>query len=569
MKSSAARRILALSLTFFMVFVLMYAPVTIAAPEVTVSTIADLIANLKNSEVKTINLSSAITIQSGSHTLESAKQGVTIKGRFTVGNGGTLTIGNDASETLILDADYGGSAVTVNSGGTLILNGGTITNGKANEGGGVNITGGTFNMYGGAITRNEAAKGNGGGVYVNETEKKTENSVFNMYGGVISYNKATGNTSDGGGISVAPGGTATLYAGYFYGNQAKQHGGAVGTGWPKEDRDSTTIIYNPVIAGNSAKSMGGGFYGCPEGTVANIKDGHTAIFENRLEGKLNASDQDVRVESPEVGGGNSFLVPTRMLNGALYEWANADDIVTSLAATKKYKIDGVDYPYDLACSEVEILAIIEKLEAEFPEGRVFIVNNFADGKSDSSGGGVGGNGSWVVLGEDAPKVPTDKGILTLKKMVTGSAESPADAAQAFMFTVTFAGISAPFGIKLGGTVIGSNPATVELKHGESATFTDIPAGTAYTIAEAENPAYTLVWRKDGTESGTAVGGIVSSDGAATVTATNTRNATPPGPGGGDTPSTTEPDGDDEETPTPPAPGGGTTTTAEPPTEPYV
>jgi hypothetical protein len=266
--------------------------------------------------------------------------------------------------------------------------------------------------------------------------------MFNMYGGVISYNEAAGDTSDGGGISVAPKGTATLYAGYFYNNRAGQHGGAIGTGWAEGNKKSTTILYNPVIAGNRATGMGGGFYGCPEGTVANMANGRTAIFENSVTNNSNdgKASQDVRVD----GGNktkNNFVIPTTMLNGASYDWTSEAgkefDKNKGFNGTNKYQIDGVEYPFNVDCDEAEILAIIEKLKAEFPAGSVFIVNNFANGKSGDSGscgGGVGGNGSWVVLGEDTPDSPTDEGMLNLKKTLAGEG---ADTDKAFGFKVTF------------------------------------------------------------------------------------------------------------------------------------
>jgi len=78
----------------------------------------------------------------------------------------------------------------VNS-GAFTMEGGAITNNKADYGGGVYVGGGVFTMEGGAITGNTASL-DGGGVCV------SDNGAFNITGGTISGNTA----SDGGGVFV-------------------------------------------------------------------------------------------------------------------------------------------------------------------------------------------------------------------------------------------------------------------------------------------------------------------------------------------------------------------------------
>jgi len=71
------------------------------------------------------------------------------------------------------------------------MHGGTISGNTAYiNGGGVSIaSGGTFNMYGGTISGNIVNMGNGGGVGIDGAG--TAGGTFNMHGGTIS-----GNTPD-------------------------------------------------------------------------------------------------------------------------------------------------------------------------------------------------------------------------------------------------------------------------------------------------------------------------------------------------------------------------------------
>ncbi|MDR0411572.1 MAG: InlB B-repeat-containing protein, partial [Treponema sp.] len=145
---------------------------------------------------------------------------------FTMGNGATLTIGNNV--TLQGRSSNNAPLVRVNNGGTLTMGSGSKIRGNtisSGYGGGVYVnSSGTFTMSGGTISGNSAS--NGGGVYVYSS------GTFTMSGGTISGN--TG--SRGGGVYVysgtftkQPGGTIygsnvadglknTATSGYEYGN---------------------------------------------------------------------------------------------------------------------------------------------------------------------------------------------------------------------------------------------------------------------------------------------------------------------------------------------------------------
>ena len=110
-------------------------------------------------------------------------------------------------------------------------------------------------------------------------------------------------------------------------------------------------------------------------------------------------------------------------------------------------------------------------------------------------------------------VPNKHGDLTVTKTVDGTA---GDTSKAFNFTVTLkdTGINGTFGEM----TFTDGAATFALKHGESKTAKDLPAGITYTVteAEADQDGYT-------TTAANASGSIIKDDTAA-VTFTNTRNS---------------------------------------------
>jgi len=179
-----------------------------------------------------LELSSNQTITS-QHLSYGDSKNITVNLRG-VGKNRTIRIsGNDAmfiiysGVTLVLDnitlrgrRRNRGSMVSVQSGGTFILNAGSaIINNTATAsnlyGTGVWVgTNGTFTMNGGTISGNTVSSG-GGGVAVWGT--------FTMNDGTIS-----GNSADwGGGVYIGPNGTFTMSGGAISGNSAKSYGGGV------------------------------------------------------------------------------------------------------------------------------------------------------------------------------------------------------------------------------------------------------------------------------------------------------------------------------------------------------
>lgn len=94
---------------------------------------------------------------------------------FTVN--GTLNL-----QDITLDGSSKSGGVTVNNGGTLNMNDGTVMQNCYNYDGGAVMNSGTFNMHGGTIT--QCSGGNAGGV------RCAANGQFNMYGGTIADNSS-------------------------------------------------------------------------------------------------------------------------------------------------------------------------------------------------------------------------------------------------------------------------------------------------------------------------------------------------------------------------------------------
>ena len=102
------------------------------------------------------------------------------------------------------------------------------------------------------------------------------------------------------------------------------------------------------------------------------------------------------------------------------------------------------------------------------------------------------------------------GDLTVSKTVAGGAD-PYDAT--FTFNVQLTGEKIHGAQAFGGVVFQDGAATFKLKHGESRTFTEIPAGTTYTVTETPDSRYTT--------SSSGEEGTIESDQTAQAMFTNT------------------------------------------------
>lgn len=147
-----------------------------------------------------------------------------------IGGGGIHGSTGDGSKNLRL---------IIVTNGTVNLEGGTLSGGKAEGGGAVYVSGGnsTVNMTGGTISGNRANSDDGGAVLVENGGK------FEMSGGTISNNTAA--STNGGGVSVRNGGKFEMSGGSITGNTANGMGGGVSVG-----KDSQFTMTGGSITGN-------------------------------------------------------------------------------------------------------------------------------------------------------------------------------------------------------------------------------------------------------------------------------------------------------------------------------
>jgi TolB-like protein len=187
---------------------------------------------------------------------------VTLRGRSNnnasvvyIGNEGILRMEGGATITGNNVGNGNGGGVTVNEGGTFIMQGGTISgNTSSNFGGGVLVSyRGTFTMEDGAINGNTAQEG--GGVFLGGT--------FTMQGGTISGNTAT---RSGGGV-------------YFSGETFTMQGGAI----------SGNTASGRYISGDGSHLYGGGGVYLLGGGMTFTKTGGTISGSDATLGERNTS----------------------------------------------------------------------------------------------------------------------------------------------------------------------------------------------------------------------------------------------------------------------------------------
>ncbi|MDR2699218.1 MAG: hypothetical protein LBC12_00090 [Nitrososphaerota archaeon] len=199
--------------------------------------------------------------------------GASDKNTITVESGGTLKL----EGTIVTHVNkVFGSGVFVSESGQLFMYGGEISGNSAivegnwasssglfSRGGGV-LNYGVFELHGGKISNNVAGHGFGGGVYSGGT--------FKMFGGEISDNVVLESTSTGGyGGGVYNGGTFMLSGGTISGNTAADNGGGV-YNYGSFERLGGVISgntaagrygYDDVYLSNSGGSSNGGNGGGP------------------------------------------------------------------------------------------------------------------------------------------------------------------------------------------------------------------------------------------------------------------------------------------------------------------
>jgi hypothetical protein len=203
--------------------------------------------------------------------------------------------------------DGGGGAVTVTGTANFIMEGGTIENNTAiqggypAEGGAVSIENGTFTMRGGLIRNNKASGTDlswGGGVAMDRS------SVFTMYDGTIESNHVSGTApGDGGGGGVAV------------------HGDT-----PLNERKGKFYMYGGIIQGNTVfgPRFGSGVYvGGDTGTTFTLYGNAVVHSSNEVylaDGRtitLDSSFNETGGAAAEIDFPSTFVVGIPVLSGTV------------------------------------------------------------------------------------------------------------------------------------------------------------------------------------------------------------------------------------------------------------
>lgn len=232
--------------------------------EAEVFTAADLTSALENSNISKITLKQdidisdaltvnrAVTLDLSGVVLRMTGEGSVIK----VGQDGNLTIAdsNKDKEHKFAQPSGGLSAGLweLNSNGSETVNGGIITGGNAQKGGGVYVApGGKLHMTGGSIVGCQA--GHGGGVYLDNNDQPGNFSEFTMTSSSIIGCTAS---DTGGGVTVNPKCTFTMNNGSEIRSCTARLGGGVYTNNSGTNGNGVFTLRNGAILSCKADTLG-------------------------------------------------------------------------------------------------------------------------------------------------------------------------------------------------------------------------------------------------------------------------------------------------------------------------
>ena len=284
-----------------------------------------------------------------------------VAGGVYVADGGQFTMKGG------LIGDSKGGNVYVDCGGSFVMDDGKIDNsvGASGNGNGVYINGesesvyGTFTMNGGTISDQSAVEG--GAVHIHEY------AIFTMNNGEIKGNSSLGDTyAEGGGVYVAPNAVFNMAGGSIKDNKAGTHGGGVYvdehgtfnlscgeiTGNTVDINPGTNIIYGAGIylESNASLNLSG------DGVInvtgnKNIYDSENpkednVFVETKADGTVIISDKVV--ENSKIGlGFHTTLNNMLLTSGYMEKYGDADPL-------KIFNLDQDGYFMRLRDSEVQV-----------------------------------------------------------------------------------------------------------------------------------------------------------------------------------------------------------------------
>ena len=500
-----------------------------------------------------------ITMENGAVIRNNTNSNYELGGGILLGNGSTFTM--NGGEISGNTANGGGGVAIIGS--TMIMNGGTISNnstyktsGQGSYGAGVyvadyaNASGGdtlftaqpaSFEMNGGKITGNTALDYGGGVLTFPQYSKKI---TININNGEISGNKVT--KGSGGAVAAFFGVTElNIKGGTLTGNSAYQFGGGVflyGT--------TNVTISGGTISENRA-SQGGGVYlwttsavkqtgGSIENNVAVEGGGVYGGTYTMTGGVIKDNNNSLTDEERLWREGDGVYVGTAFNLGDAAEISTNNDVYLKEGASvaKEGRYINVISSYTGASTAKPVQIHSEDKTVEGTEIGTQLVCYTTDAGGDTAAAKADANGifvpSWkmqkgLVIGQSKATgktdwmtyVPNKHGDLTVTKTVAGNA---GDTSKAFNFTVTLKDTSV--NDMFGDMTFTDGKATFSLKHGESKTAKDLPAGITYTVTEAEAD-------QDGyTTTATNASGRIVKDATVTAAFTNTKDSSGGSGGGG-------------------------------------
>ena len=266
----------------------------------------------------TLDFKSGVAYNTGPHVVATKGDGA---GTATLNLSGGYLIGNRSS-----------NVIWNNAGNVLNISGGVITNGYAENGGGIynndannsGTGGGTINMTGGYITGNEAKldgdqnrRYSGGGIYM-------KSGILNISGDAYITNntKSSGNSTfdhysvhGGGGVAADNDSQVNMSGGYVTGNYSNEAGGGLYIGYYSQDGLAKLTLTGGVIASNIAKTGEGGgirIGGSGRGVIrATSKDNPIYITNNTTN---TGSTEGTNESGGDWGGGGIFVQENGQLN---------------------------------------------------------------------------------------------------------------------------------------------------------------------------------------------------------------------------------------------------------------
>lgn len=242
-----------------------------------------IVGTATGTTIVTVNSGGTFILDGGLLTSKSRSSG----DGHIIFNNGTLNLNGG----YVAGGNCSGWGGGVYSNGTVHMTGGVIAANLGNSGGGMSVDGGSFTMDGGIISGNETHGGTcvvgsincalGGGIFA-------KNATVTINDGYITNNcenaecDQDGFGCHGGGGIATIGGSLTMAGGYVTGNYSKEAGGGMYIGHFNQGRPVTFEMSGGIVAGNVADTSEGGGIRVSGGTTGTIRASDRVYITNNV-----------------------------------------------------------------------------------------------------------------------------------------------------------------------------------------------------------------------------------------------------------------------------------------------